>query len=464
MGGPYEWQIARELGIPNSVYAAHPSMIYWGTKSGGRKVFKAALSRYKGTKKVRIKLADGAEDVYSPEAAARASEALVARHPESSRVAVKLNLGSSGEGNLFPTVTDWHALPAAAARKNFVDKLAAAKVGVPNEDGSIDTFATMMANEGAAVEEFIPGIDRATFPSVQSEIRPDGSVHILSSHEQILIDGNNYIGANLSADKAYRKVIERAAYEAATELARQGVVGRFGTDFAAIPQKDGGYDVYYIENNIRLTGTTHPLVAAAGLTGGVYQYGALRHETVRAPIRYKSMDHDVRPNLVGMSVDHFLDFFERPDNQDVQFDPQKRAGVLFHLVPAVKAAGNVGYTIIAESRKAVQAIQDRLTELLNKLELEYLSGKRENELTYRYEGHDSRVEVEAKIGHVKTVKAFAAFLRRHPTHVFVRASKAGIVFHPHGYTVVGRNRDEVMYLNATARRLLRQFAEESTRL
>ena len=56
------------------------------------------------------------------------------------------------------------------------------------------------------------------------------------------------------------------------------------------------------------------------------------------------------------------------------------------------------------------------------------------------------------------------FLRRHPTHVFVRASKAGIVFHPHGYTVVGRNRDEVMYLNATARRLLRQFAEESTRL
>lgn len=461
MGGPYEWQIAKELGIPDSVYASHPSKIYWGTKSGGRKVFKAAMERYTGTPTVRIKIADGGEDIYDVDKAARTLEALQKRHPELAKVAVKLNLGSSGEGNIFPGVWGWDKMTHEERKAALLKKLVDAKVGIPNEKGEIDNFETMMANEGAAIEQFIPGIDRATFPSVQSEILPDGTVRILSSHEQILIDRNNYVGATLSAKKAYRKVIERAAYEAAVELSKRGIVGRFGTDFAAVPQADGSYDIYYIENNIRLTGTTHPLVAAAGLAGGTYDRGALRKADERGSVRYKSMDHDVRPNLLGLDVDGFLAHFDKEENKDLLFDPDRRSGVLFHLLPAVKAAGNVGYTIIANSVMAVEAIQERLTESLNRLEIEYLSEKNASDLNTRFTGHDIREQVEEQIGHANMVKQFKVFVERHPEHLFGRGAASGIVFHPHGYTVIGTEA-ELSVLAGEANDLLDKFSQEAT--
>jgi hypothetical protein len=458
MGGPYEWQIAKELGIPDSVYAAHPTMFYWGSKSGGRKVFKDAMKTYRGTKKVRIKLAEGAEDVYNVDAAALGVEALLKKHPDAKKVAVKLNLGSSGEGNLFPDVAGWGALTHEERRRLLQEKLDAAKVGIPDETGHIDSFAEIMAKEGAAIEQFIPGIDRATFPSVQSEILPDGSVRILSSHEQILVDRNNYVGATLSADKRYRKAVERAAYEAAKQLAARGIVGRFGTDFAAVPQDDGTWDIYYIENNIRLTGTTHPLVAASGLTGASYKGGKLRNSDAKGSVRYKSNDHDVRPNLTGLDVDGFLSHFDKDENKDVLFDPERRSGVLFHLLPAVKAAGNVGYTIIASSQKAVQAIQDRLTASLNRLELEYLTGQGAETLKTRNAAHDEREQLDEQYGHVNTVRQFKAFLQDNGKDLLKKGGKTGIVFHPHGYTVVGADAADVTRLDRAAQGLLARFA------
>jgi hypothetical protein len=397
------------------------------------------------------------------DAAAKAVKALQDGHPGLQKVAVKLNLGSSGEGNLYPSIGEWKGVTHAQRLQGVKEALEAAKVGIPDENGHVDTFADILRSEGAAIEQFIPGIERASFPSVQWEIRPDGTVVIHSSHEQILVDRNNYVGATLSADGAYRKVLERMAFEVATELAKNGVVGRGGTDFAAIKQSDGGYDVYLIENNIRMTGTTHPLLAAAGLTGATYKKGALRLGKAKAggqaPIRYKAVDHDVRPNLVGLDVDGFLTHFERPENRSILFDPQKRSGVLFHLLPAVKAGGNVGYTIIADSLNAVQAIQKRLTEILNGLELEYLSGKASHGVEPLYVSADVRLSVEERVGHARAVKIFQAYLARYPDDLYSREKGYGIVFHPAGYTVIGRDKAEVMNLQAKAEALLRGFDE-----
>jgi hypothetical protein len=461
MGGPYEWRIAAQLGIPDSVYAANPSMIYWGTKSGGRKVFKAAMERYTGTKRVRVKLSDGAEDLYDADSAADELGRMLEKHPDWSKVAVKLNLGSSGEGNFFPTVTGFGKLSVEERRRALLALLRSRPFGIPDEKtGKQDSFADALANEGAALEEFIPGIGRATFPSVQSEILPDGNVRILSSHEQILVDGNNYVGAHLAADNAYRKVLERAAYEAAVELSKKGIVGRFGTDFAVIRQKDGTYDAYYIENNIRLTGTTHPLVAASGLTGASYDDGALRKAETSGKVRYKSMDHDVRPNLVGLDVDGFLARFDKDDAKDLLFDPQRQSGVLFHLVPAVKAAGNVGYTIIGRNAHEVETIQKRLSAVLDRLEIEHLSGGDAPALS-RSVHDDARTVVEAKVGHVEQVKRFKRFLDARPESLYRRGAAAGIVFHPHGYTVLGRDAAELSEYDAKAKALLNDFAAQT---
>ncbi len=461
MGGPYEWRIAKELGIPDSVYAAHPSMIYWGTKSGGRKIFKSALSRYRGTTKVRVKLAEGAEDLYDAAAAGDALGELLVRQPELSRVAVKLNLGSSGEGNIFPSVAGWGAMGVEERHRALEAVLRAKPVGIADASGRVDSFADALGAEGAALEAFIPGIARAKFPSVQSEILPDGTVRLLSSHEQILVDGNTYVGARLGADNVYRKVIERAALEAARELAKKGIVGRFGTDFAAIPQENGTWDVYYIENNIRLTGTTHPLVAANGLTGGEYSGGILRDPRTGRESRYKSMDHDVRPNLAGLDVDGFLARFDRADASGLLFDADKHEGVLFHLVPAVKAAGNVGYTIIARTAERVEAVQRRLTEVLNELEIEHRLDGRVVPL-HHFVARDRREGVEAEIGHGPQVKLFQAFLRRDGRDLYHTGADAGIVFHPHGYTVLGRDAAEIADYEARANRLLDAFAAEAS--
>ncbi|MBI3288700.1 MAG: hypothetical protein HYZ74_04200 [Elusimicrobia bacterium] len=459
MAGPYEWRIARELGLPDSLYGAPIPLAYWGTKSGGRRIFKAVLSRYKGTPKVALRMADGEEDIYDMAGVVRVVERLRARHPDIKRIAGRLNLGSSGEGNTFPDISDLRGMSPTELHQALDAKLRAVKIGIPDAADKTDTFVDVMESEGAAIEEFISGIGKATYPSVQSEILPDGKVRVLSSHEQILVDGNNYIGAHFQAKQVYRKVIEAAALEVAKELAKKGVVGRFGTDFAAVAREGGGHDVYLIENNIRVTGTTYPLVTAIGLTGAkTDRKGVLRRPVDNAPVRYKALDHDVRPNLIGLDVDAFLNYFNRPKNR-VLFDAATGNGVLFHLLPAVKIAGNVGYTIIGASAAGVQRLQKKLTRLLDGLELEYKGGAKPEKL--RFVPKDIRSQISEQIGHTREARLFREFLDKHPEILLTRSHTSGVLFHPTGYSVVGRNKMDVERLNRAAEQLLEQFYFEA---
>ena len=52
-------------------------------------------------------------------------------------------------------------------------------------------------------------------------------------------------------------------------LAREGVIGRAAVDFAAV-RRDGHWEPYALEINLRSGGTTHPLFALTSLTDGVY--------------------------------------------------------------------------------------------------------------------------------------------------------------------------------------------------
>ena len=128
-----------------------------------------------------------------------------------------------------------------------------------------------MAERGGIVEERISG-DGFCSPSAQLRVLPNGTVEVLSTHDQILggPHGQTYMGCRLPADPAYATTIGREARKVGERLSREGMIGRFAVDFVAV-QANGGWDAHAVEINLRNGGTTHPVLTLQALTDGEYQ-------------------------------------------------------------------------------------------------------------------------------------------------------------------------------------------------
>ena len=109
-------------------------------------------------------------------------------------------------------------------------------------------------------------------PSAQLRVLPNGIVEVLSTHDQILggPHGQTYVGCRLPADPAYATAIGREARKVGERLSREGVIGRFAVDFVAV-RRNGAWEPYAVEINLRNGGTTHPVLTLQALTDGEYQ-------------------------------------------------------------------------------------------------------------------------------------------------------------------------------------------------
>jgi hypothetical protein len=445
MSGPTEWELAKALGIANAVVGPHPSLRHWTDKSGNRESFRAA----------GIPMADGRENIYDLESLVDASEEVLSRKPSLKRLVFKLNAGTSGNGNLYADVSGWMRMTREQRVASARAQMEAFKVGSVND---LKNFLQLTQSMGCVVEEFL-NLTNATFPSGQAEIMPDGTVRVLSTHEQILKDKNVFQGLWFLAKPAYRNRLEEMTAAVGKELARHGVIGRIAVDYAAVPRPDGGYDLFGIEVNVRLGGSTHPYGAAVGLTDSVYKDGVLRRKSDGAQVFYKSLDHDVRLNLIGLDVDPFLAFFARPENRGLVFDAKAGKGVLFHLLSAVRIKGNVGYTIIGLSKNEVTKLQQRLTKALDQLEVEYQTGSPRGFIRQRI-----GVDVRDHLKGLKTEqweKLFEQFMARHPEALFNRDTGKGVIFHPHGYSLLGRTAADIEEVRARTDSLLARYAYEA---
>ena len=125
--------------------------------------------------------------------------------------------------------------------------------------------------QGGIVEEMLQGEPFAS-PSVQVDLLPDGAVKVLATHEQELggEDKQVYMGCRFPADLAYAPEHGRRIGEA---LARQGAVGRFALDFAAV-RSGGAWTVSGPEINLRKGGTTHPYACLRNLAPRRYDAAA----------------------------------------------------------------------------------------------------------------------------------------------------------------------------------------------
>ena len=252
-----ERDIALTLGIP--MYGADPRLADLGSKTGCRRLF--------AEEGVTHPL--GVEDLHSFEEVIDAIMGMLEERPSIDEVIVKLNEGVSGAGN---ALVDLRGIADTGdlGRRSLV----AQRVRSMQLESATTPMAAYQAKfeeNGGIVEERIVG-EQLLSPSVQLRVRPDQSVELLSTHDQLLggASGQSYLGCIFPADPAYSRLISEPAITIGERLAKEGALGRFALDFVVKRDTAGDWSAYAIELNLRKGGTTHPFLTLQFLTEGSY--------------------------------------------------------------------------------------------------------------------------------------------------------------------------------------------------
>ncbi|HEY1252690.1 MAG TPA: peptide ligase PGM1-related protein [Thermoanaerobaculia bacterium] len=344
---PLERKLAVLLGIP--LNGVDPALTRLGTKSGGRKLFREA----------GVPLPAGSEDLRSQDDVLAALVELKDRHPRTKRAVLKFDDSFSGEGNAIFTY------PKVSWRGAIRDGLNRLAFSVPNEttEGYYRKFAEM----GGIVEEYLE-FPRSASPSVQLRIDPQGEVVLLSTHDQILGGPSNqvYLGCRFPAAEPYRRQIQSAARAVGASLAARGVVSRFGVDFFVGRRRgeDSEWEVYALEINLRIGGTTHPFLALQFLTGGKLdgESGAFRSPRDIEKF-YRSTDNLKSEAYRGLCPEDLIDI---TTINRLHYSHGTETGVLFHMIGALSQYGKVGLTAIGNSPEQADEIFENALAVLDR--------------------------------------------------------------------------------------------------
>lgn len=339
-----ERSLAVQLGIP--LYGVDPELAHLGSKSGSRKVFR----------KAGVAMAPGVEDVRSEGEIAEAVADLWEADDSMRRVCVKHNEGFSGEGNaLLDLEAIGAAAPGQASRSGRVDAvlghLRTLKCVAEHETSR--GFLQGMERMGGVVEAWVEGVVKRS-PSAQLRVNPRVELEALSTHDQILAeDGQTYLGCTFPADANYRLAIQEDALKVGRVLRDAGALGRFSVDFLTVEREPGKWDQLAIEINLRMSGTTHPLMTLQMLSHGHYDVASGQYFTARGEPRcYIATDALAHPNYRGLLVEDLLDVAAV---HGLHYRPWMDKGVVFHLSNALSQYGKVGLVAIGETPEEAKA-------------------------------------------------------------------------------------------------------------
>jgi hypothetical protein len=346
---PLERELAVRLGIP--MYGADSKFFHFGTKSGSRQLF--------ADEGVAHPL--GVEQLRSVGEVARAIATMRTKRATIGSVVVKLNEGVSGMGN---AMVDLAGLPAPGdptERHAIAERLRAMKF----ESGllNFDQYTAKIVEKGAIVEELISG-DEFRSPSAQLRITPLGRVELLSTHDQVLggATGQTYLGCRFPADQGYGPAIMREAAKVGARLAHEGVLGRFGIDFVCV-KRDGVWEAYAIEINLRKGGTTHPFLTLQFLTDGRYDAESGVFRTPGGATKcFVASDHLESPDYRAFT---HRDLFDLVARHGLHFDAARQTGVVFHMMNAIGELGTVGLTAVANSHEDAEALYQKTIAALD---------------------------------------------------------------------------------------------------
>ncbi len=341
-----ERRLALTLSIP--VYGCDPSLAYWGSKSGSRRIFKEA----------GIDHPEGFEDLTDADTLAEAVCELKARRPDIEKAVVKLNEGFSGEGN---AILDLRGVPEGPARKTWArEHLPQLAFEAPSM--TWDQYLEKIGSMGAIVEEFVPGADKRS-PSAQLRIDPTGRIEAVSTHDQVLggPSGQIFLGCRFPAALDYRLAVQQRGLDAARVLADKGALGRFSVDFISVRQPEGWRHVA-IEINLRKGGTTHPFQMLQFLTDGQYDTATGQFLTPAGQTRcYYASDNLESEAYRGLTP---YDLIDISVINGLHFHAATGQGVAFHLIGALSEFGKLGVVCIGGTHDAADALYRRTVGVL----------------------------------------------------------------------------------------------------
>jgi hypothetical protein len=343
---PSERKLAVLLGIP--LNGVDPELVPLGTKSGSRRVFRAA----------GVPLPEGLEDLHSQGEIEEALVEVAARRPGIRRAVVKLNDSFSGEGNAV------FRYPEVGGRAAVREALHRIELSVPEE--TPEAYFEKFGRMGGIVEEFIEGVEKVS-PSVQLRISPRGEALPISTHDQILGGPSDqvFLGCSFPARDEYRMRILEAALRIGEVLAGHGVVSRFAIDFLLWKdQPAADWKMAALEINLRMGGTTHPYLALQFLTGGHLDRGTgLFFSPSGLAKYYRATDNLRSESYRGLLPEDLIDILT--ENR-LHYNHATDSGVLFHLIGAVSEFGKLGLTAIGNSREEADVLYYRTLEVLDR--------------------------------------------------------------------------------------------------
>jgi hypothetical protein len=346
---PLERTLAVKLNIP--IYGCDPDLIHMANKSNGRKLFRAA----------GLKVPDGFEDLRTEVEMAEALAALRLRHPGLHKAVVKINEGFSGEGNAVFRYPE-HMADAEVTPRQML-KLLPHCLQPISPDLSLPGFLKKFAAYGGIVEVFVEGEEKAS-PSVQCRIDPMGGCDIISTHDQVLGGHGNqvYLGAYFPAQPAYAAELARICQPLMQAMRHRGVIGRFGVDFVSVKNKQGKWEHYAIEINLRKGGTTHPFLMLKFLTEGTYHADAGKFKIKTGQVRhYFSTDNLMDERYRGLTPH---DLIEIATDQGLIFNGTAQEGVMFHMIGALSQYGKLGVLCVGKSKQGARRLYERTRQVL----------------------------------------------------------------------------------------------------
>jgi hypothetical protein len=342
-----EKTLAVQLGIP--LFGTDPDLFYEGTKSGGRKIFRAA----------GVSFPDGFEDLKTRDDVVKALTELKRRKPQLRKAVVKMNDGFSGEGNAvyhYPQSNN-------DISENDIDESTKMNLKILASDLSEKMFFEKVYEMGGIVEEFIEG-EIKTSPSVQCLINPLKQIEVLSTHDQILggQDGQIFLGACFPASDEYNISLAQEGKKIAETLAGKGGLGRFAVDFISVKEGDS-WKHYAIEINLRKGGTTHPFFMLQFLTDGKYNADTGEYLTASGNRRfYFSSDNVSKEHYKGLIPSDLIDIAMF---HSLMYDGATQEGVMFHLVGALSQHGKLGLVCIGSTAQKAKEYYDKVLEVLD---------------------------------------------------------------------------------------------------
>ena len=325
-----EVNLAVALDMP--INGTAPELRPLAFKSAGRRLFAEA----------GVPVPFGREDVRTADDVIDAVRAIRANRADTAGIVIKHDDSGAGDGNV---VIDLEPMAGAADPEAWLRSTIEA---LP------EWYRTDLAL-GGVVEERIAG-DRFSSPSAQVDLRPDGRVTVLATHEQVLggPGGQVYLGCRFPADPAYAPLLAGHAARIGEQLAARGAIGRFSVDFVTAASADGPWDVYAIEVNLRKGGTTHPYAALRNLVPGRYDAAGGQwvadDGTTRA---YSSTDNLVDESWLGLPP---ADVIRAVRDAGLQFDPTSGTGTVLHMLSGLAIDGRFGLTAIAPTPAEAEAM------------------------------------------------------------------------------------------------------------